>query len=246
MNAETLHKVQAKDEAGNVGTSSIASFTVDPAEPDLSFTTEGWKIVGFPYSVDWSQASFSDPADFANDGAGNVRIVVWDPKDQLYLNHYSDSSFVTSAWKGYWIEVNSASSDNPATITVTKTSQSPSGSATRTALPASVEDKDLNYPPTPPGAEGSEDEPIEVATYASQNTGEELKFVVLNAEEEVEELKVAVFTSGGKELWKGTNRGEELTWNSEGVANGVYLYETSVKINGRWKELGANKLLILK
>jgi len=243
MNAETLHKVQAKDEAGNVGTSSIASFTVDPAEPDLSFTTEGWKIVGFPYSVDWSQASFSNPTDFSNDGAGNVRMVVWDPKDQQYLNHYSDSSYVTSQWGGYWIYVSSASSDNPATISVNETNKTPSAMGLRTALPASVKNKELEYPPTPEGVESSE--PLRVATY-STNQGNSIKFVALNAEGRVKEIKVSVFNSNGKEIWQNDGRGKELNWSTEGVANGIYLYKTSLKIGGQRKEFGFNKLLLIK
>ena len=237
-------KVEAKDEAGNVtGTPSTTSFTVDLAEPDLQFTQEGWKMIGFPYPVDWSQASFSDPADFGNDGAGNVRMVVWDPKDQQYLNHYSDSSYVTSQWDGYWIYVSSASSDNPATISVSETSKSPSATGLRTALPASVKNKELEYPPTPEGAESSE--PLRVATYSSQQ-GDNIKFAVLNAESEVEELEVSIFKSNGEELWQGENHDKELTWSTKGVANGIYLYKASVKINGRWRELGVNKLLILK
>ena len=212
----------------------------------IQFTSTGWNLMGVPYSVDWGHASFSNPQDFETDGAGHVRIVSWNTAESKYLNHYSGTSYVLPPWTGYWIYVNSASSSDPAEVTVSYTLQPPSTPDTQIPLPKSIERKELDYPPQPPVYDHS-NEPLEVFAYPNpvSNT-RTVVFRPRGSSERIEKIKTEVFDAGGYSLWQGQSSGTRLTWELKGVPNGIYLYKPAVKVDGEWKNLEIARLLVIK
>ena len=212
------------------------------------FTAEGWKLIGVPYSADWSRADFSAPKDFSTDGAGNVRLVSWDPTEGLYLNHYSDSSYVLDPWRGYWVYVEEASPSDPASFTVSKSPDPPPPPGTQSPLPQSVDPNQLDYPPVPSA------EVDHVRTTAYPNPVIEKKEVTFSIQAtDVERAKVTIMNSAGIEVYSsGYESGNELTWDLQSsggrtVSNGVYLYRVMVKLENQ-QEMASEvrRLLVLK
>ena len=221
---------------------------VTSPESDLTiqFQEPGWKLIGAPYPVNWSKASFSDPSHFDSDGSGNVRLISWNPYEERYLYHYSDTSYVLDPWRGYWIKVNEASSDEPATINLSETSSSPASVGTKTPLPQSVDRDELDKPPAPPDPADTKDQLELVAFPNPAGNTDEIRFGLNISEDAVDRIKVKVFNSSGTLRWSARSEGSVLTWNCEGTPNGIYLYQGSVKVDGTWRKLGVKKLLVLK
>ena len=221
---------------------------VTSPESDLTiqFQEPGWKLIGAPYPVNWSKASFSDPSHFDSDGSGNVRLISWNPYEERYLYHYSDTSYVLDPWRGYWIKVNEASSDEPATINLSETSSSPASVGTKTPLPQSVDRDELDKPPAPPDLADTKDQLELVAFPNPAGNTDEIRFGLNISEDAVDRIKVKVFNSSGTLRWSARSEGSVLTWNCEGTPNGIYLYQGSVKVDGTWRKLGVKKLLVLK
>jgi len=214
----------------------------------IQFTNPGWNLIGAPYSVDWSEVSFSDPADFETDGADHVRLVSWSPKEGLYLNHYTNNSYVLSPWRGYWIYVTSASSTDPATIKVSHTLQPPSTPDIQTPLPQSVNRKELDYPPLPQ----PEKDQAKAFVYPNPATNKD-KVTFSSQLVGVKEITVTVRSQGGEVVFdSGFKSGSKVVWDLTGsagskVSNGVYMYTLKARrANGEQILSRSRKLLILR
>lgn len=215
------------------------------------FTREGWRLVGIPYPVDWSKVSFSDPADFAHDGAGHVRLVSWNPSDGKYLNHYTDTPYVLSPWYGYWVYVKRASSIAPAQITISKTDQTASSIATRSPLPQSFDRDRIDYPPRPDNLCGC-GEGFEVLAYPNPVTTKGRVQFTVNAKEK-EGVKVTIMNTTGEVVYdSGYEKKNELTWSltdaaGDKIANGIYLYKVNLKgTKGKSQTSKVGRLLVLR
>ncbi|MFB6214747.1 MAG: S8 family serine peptidase, partial [Candidatus Bipolaricaulia bacterium] len=214
-------------------------------EAKLKFNDEGWHLIGFPYPVDWSKVEFSDPRDFANDQS-RVRIISWSPGENIYYSHYSDKTYVLSPWRGYWVNVKSASQSNPAVLYFSETTKSTSPANAGNPLSVSKDTFSRASPPMPPEVEPKNDSYEVDAFPGLLRKGNSIRFEIRGSSSEVKGLKVSIFVPGGKVIWRGESQDSALTWNAEGAPNGVYIYSSSIKINGEWKNLDANKLLILR
>ena len=211
-------------------------------EQTIELTNTGWNMIGFPYNVDWSQSSFSNPADFQTDGAGHVRIVSWSPDDEIYYNHYSDSSYVLSPWDGFWVKVE----DTPASISVNETSSSASALDKVSPLPQSVDPDELDYPPKPPTYSETDTGLQVLALPNPVSSTQKVVFRVIGSTGKVDKIRAEVFNANGLTIWSGEAQDKTLTWKLKGVANGIYLYKSAVKVDGQWKGLGVAKLLVVK
>lgn len=221
---------------------------VPDQEQTLEFINQGWHMIGVPYTVDWSQVDFSDPSDFANDGAGSVRLVTWNPKEGQYLNHYADSSYVLSPWGGYWVYVKNASSSDPALMTVNKTDKSATTMGTKTPLPQSVNESELNYPPLPQGVDNN----FRAFVYPNPvMKRSQVTFTVQMAE--LEKIKVTIMNTVGEVIYDPEYEADnQLTWNlknSSGnkISNGIYLYKIQATgANGTTQASKVKPLLVLQ
>ena len=221
---------------------------VPTQDKTIQFEKEGWHLFGIPYPVDWQETSFSNITDFQTDGAGHVRLVSWEPVDGIYLNHYSDTSHILSHWRGYWVKVKDASSTEPASITVTKSSEPPAAPGSRTPLPQSVTRNKLDYPPLPQ----VKVDQIHAEAYPNPVINQN-KLTFASSNPEVERVKVTVTNSAGQTIYDSQyQEGKDLTWNlednsSEAVPNGLYLYWLQAKnSDGDTLSSSINKLLVLK
>jgi len=220
--------------------------TTPGEDESLKFTSKGWKMVGFPYKVDWSKTTFTDPEDFSNDLAKHVRLVDWNSEQEKYFNYYSDTQHILPPWGGYWVKVRRASSADPARIFLAKTDKPPTSLEPSKHLPQSVKPKKLDYPPLPTEVD-------ELRSRASPNpaTGTSgVTFTVQNPR--VEEIRVSVWEPTGKKVHaSGYLSKQTVSWNLETddgrkVPNGLYLYRIAARTkSGEVIEGEVKKLLIL-
>ena len=215
---------------------------VPTGEQTIEFTDPGWHMIGFPYNVDWSEVSFSDTSDFANDGADQVRIVSWSPDENKYLNHYSGTSYLLSPWAGFWVKIKST----PASIAVNEASSSASSLNKASPLPLTVDPNELDYPPKPPAYSETDTGLQGLALPNPVSSTQEVVFRVIGSTARVKKLRTEVFDANGSSVWSGEAQGTTLTWKPKGAANGIYLYKSAVKVDGQWEKLGVAKLLVVQ
>lgn len=222
---------------------------VPTGEIEMDFYETGWHLIGFPYPVDWSQVSFSSNAVFETDGAGRVRLVSWDPGESLYYNHYTDDTgYVLAPYYGYWVKVKST----PASLTVSKTTTSPSSLHQKSPLPKSVRRENLDYPPRPKSSSYSEEENVKPYVYPNPaSTGSEVTFTL--PIDGIEKMALSVTNTAGKPVYdSGYQVGKEILWDltdksGNDVPNGIYLYRLSlITSGGKTISSEVGKLWVLK
>lgn len=89
--------------------------------------------------------------------------------------------------------------------------------------------------------------PLEVTSYFRKTTeGSEVTFTVTGEGAfSAQGLKLEVKNPNGKKVFSSKTSRTFLTWDTTGVANGVYLYIGSVKTEGEFKRTNIGKVLVL-
>jgi hypothetical protein len=75
--------------------------------------------------------------------------------------------------------------------------------------------------------------------------------VMGSAGTEVEKMRVSIFDLAGRLVWEKEEAGSELDWHTEdlsgrALANGVYLYQVQMKLDGTWTTTDLGKIAILR
>ncbi|MFP3953912.1 MAG: hypothetical protein ACLFVS_07290, partial [Candidatus Acetothermia bacterium] len=220
----------------------------------LTFDSTGWQLISVPFQADWDEVDVLSGS-FASD-AGDLRLVdyVFGGSEYGYMDHYSDSSFLLSPWKGYWIKVESLDSGQAELELPKTTASGPPSSAVLSTTAAEVvpmseaKDSGLDYPPAPPVAQNIDLDSLEVAPQANMGSGmDTVTFNVVSGNAfAVSELNVDVYSGSGELVFSDKADGSSLTWNVEGVANGIYLYKATAKAGGETVSTGIDKLLVLR
>jgi len=107
-------------------------------------------------------------------------------------------------------------------------------------------DKEVPVPPPHPVTASAEG-PLKVAAYSSSSLNDQVTFAVTGeGYTSAQGLKVEVQNLSGNNVFSSETSGRSLTWETGSVANGVYLYVASVKVDGQFKQTNIGKLLVLK
>ena len=206
---------------------------------NFTFPVPGWYMISTPFASDWASQSSTGLED---NGAGYARLVYFNEEAGQYVNRYSNDSFGISPWKGYWVKA----VDAGATLTLPQVSvpSVPSGTSSSYSLPEGVDVDALDMPPAPPFAQQLDLDGLEV-TAASVSDG--VTFSVKGEEAAFASgLEVKVFSVSGGEVFSAQSAGSSLTWNAQGVSNGVYLYTATAYVNGKTVSTDIDKLLLVK
>jgi|GEM_PF-4563716 len=206
---------------------------------NFTFPVPGWYMISTPFASDWASQSSTG---LEGNGAGYTRLVYFNDEAGQYVNRYSNDSFGISPWKGYWVKA----VDAGATLTLPQVSvpSVPSGASSSYSLPEGVDVDALDMPPAPPFAQQLDLDSLEV-TAASVSDG--VTFSVKGEEAAFASgLEVKVFSASGGEVFSAQSAGSSLTWNAQGVSNGVYLYTATAYVNGKTVSTDIDKLLLVK
>ncbi len=68
----------------------------------------------------------------------------------------------------------------------------------------------------------------------------------VKSDQPIEGITVEVLTPSGQTIWTEETASAKLNWDAKRVANGIYLYSVSARIDGEYKQAGVGKLLVLK
>ncbi len=223
---------------------ATARVTGTPVTSDavLSLGASGWHMISAPWNYplaavqvirggdarSWSQAV----------AAGWVRSVV-------YGYRATDRAYTTPStlhpWYGYWLDAR-VSGLTLRFVYAARTSDEQLSNEPE-LVPAGQVPVDL--PPLPGAVEAVAG--FTVLNQPNPVTGDTTVFRATGLMgSSVEGIRVTVRDLGGRTVWQGSTAGAELSWHTDGIANGTYLYEVEVKVLGEWQNAGIHRLLILR
>jgi len=238
-----------ESEVGNGQVSASTGMGV-VSDVDTLLEGAGWHMISSPFPVSLGEIKVHwDGNEY--DGLKAAPDSVISPEVFAYVDgddadskpdHYesvSDSAARLNPMRGYF--VNTGEAEVELTLPYGP-EEPPSGSAMAMSLDAQGFEpvpEGEETPPAPPAAPQAA-EGLEATAAVS---AEGVTFEVAGAD--VDSMSVQVFSANGEEVFSGSAAGNSLSWNAD-VANGLYIYGASVKVDGQSKPLGIQKLLILQ
>ncbi len=220
-----------------------ASGTVPTRNHGISLDHRGWHQISAPWSYPKSAIQVSRGGQTLS-WADAVRAG-W-VRDTVFGYKATDGAYTTPAtlnpWYGYWlyarVEGVSLRFDYGARASSTcMDCRIDSG-------PMTVEPADL--PGKPWMAELAADNLSVSATPNPLREGTATFQVAGPLAADTSEIKVQVLDVSGRSVFTGSAIGSQLTWDVEGIANGVYLYRVEAKVAGQWVTSSYQKLLIVR
>ena len=176
-------------------------------------------------------------------------VQIYNPTEGEYYKLGYDSNDEMCPWVGYWIktEVSGVTMVLPIPSALANPPEPPSE---QSYLPMSLSVAG-EQPPAPPALPG----PTSVDSLLVMNSPNPVRdvhtttFKVMGGF--VEAIRVQIYDQSGQLVFEDENPGNELDWHTENsygenLANGVYLYQVSVKIAGQWNVTKVQKLAIYR
>ncbi len=213
-------------------------------QKDVTWELEkGWNMISTPFNVGWDQVKVNGtPTKELVGGVASPYLVTHDPE-----NSTRDDDYVFLDWKatmradvGYWYHTNEAVTiEIPYEPADTPDDTEPASANLNASVALTEKPAGLPTPPAPP-------KKLEAGTDLSATAltdADGVTFEVTGGD--VQAMKVQVFNANGADVYANEVSSNSLQWDAE-VANGVYLYGASAKVDGDWKPLGIQKLLILE
>jgi len=224
-----------------------------PQDSSINLPGKGWHMVGSPYSIKWGEVKV-DGTKVKNETSGSSYggplkpyIFGYDEGNREYHlaepGNWTDLSL--GKWKGYWVET----TDSDGELSFDKgdsisTSASTLESDNQDIL-VKAASKVISVPPAPPVVP-SKVEGLQAVVAPTLVRGSEGVTFTVKSDQPVESLRAEVLNSNGQSIWVGQDSDSKLNWDAKGIANGIYLYTVSAKIDGEFTQAGAGKLLVLK
>ena len=186
-------------------------------------------------------------------------IYRWDPcegTEGAYVM-MSQQNAVIDPWLGYWIETlaDNVQIQIPVSYWVTNPWTQPTRLLPR---PKSVTGRfGQSVPPAPPvlplNLRIAQDVETGIVVMNTPNPIKDVNTTVFKAmaTQPIDEIKVDIYDQTGSLVFSEELTGNEIVWHTDNefgeyLANGVYIYRVSVKINGQWVETGARTLAIYR
>ena len=236
------------------GTTIDAEVQTINSDFTITFENPGWHQIGHPFnyttSLENAEVTYQGTTtSIDNQNHVTSYVYVWDPGagsyEQIDANPTNNVPGTLEPWNAYWILVNDAPVDLTLSSTQAAAASSEAGTDTMTAAEA---DKQGMSSPPPPPASFSTEGPLKVAAYNRSSSIDSSVLFAAKGEGStaVQGIKVEVQGLNGKEVFSAESDSRTLSWDTEAVPNGVYVYVASVKGNGSFDRTNVSKLLILK
>jgi len=234
-----------------------------PNSKEVTLNHTGWHMIGTPVQMDWGDVqikvsggtyqSISD-IDFtcACSGAPLLNAIFeYDPSVGVYLANSQPGwdTYTLDRWTGYWVMVREG-----ATLPVYLKFEGP----TPGPPPPPSTDNDqhgvrlnqlagnLPTPPPHPTEQTAKGSLKVVARPNFTGVNSEIIFRITGEKAfSVEGLRIAVTNLSGQKIFGESNEGSTLTWNTENVANGIYLYSAEINKGEGYESAGVGKLLVI-
>lgn len=223
-----------------------ASYPVPAGAPDMMFSGDG--------GATWLTYVDAYIAGMIVEG-----IYQWDPcegTEGAYVM-MSQQNAVLDPWFGYWIETlaDNVQIQIPVSYWVTNPWTQPTRLLPR---PKSVTGRfGQSVPPAPPvlplNLRIAQDVETGIVVMNTPNPIKDVNTTVFKAmaTQPIDEIKVDIYDQTGSLVFSEELTGNEIVWHTDNefgeyLANGVYIYRVSVKINGQWVETGARTLAIYR
>lgn len=218
--------------------------------------TAGWHMISVPYEVAWGIGSGGSIS--VSDGtqtktlieaiaAGCVYDTIWqwDTIREEWITCMASTGTTLHPWTGYWI--NTSVDDLVFEFTETSGAQALSFSSL-----GPMNDAAIGIPPVAWGAA------LGIASVRVVNDPNPVTNRYSTTFQvrgicpcSVRGLRVDVYDITGRMVWQGKCGASFLPWNlqdasGESLANGVYIYQSQVKVGDRWMSVPTGKLAILR
>lgn len=232
-----------------------------PADKEVTLADRsGWFMIGTPVEIAWGNVRLKE------DGGSyskikNIDVTSADspiynalfeyvPADEAFTvsNQPDWDDYILDRWKGYYIYIQQ-NADTPITLDFGQAEGPPlpdePESSTQGTLLEKVENENLLVPPEPPvNRAGLELFEVSVSNTSTGNSSEVTFEVGGTGATSVSSLKILVKNSAGETVFSSETTESTITWNTEEVSNGVYLYVATAR-GGAVSGTDIGKFLIL-
>lgn len=222
----------------------------------------GWFMIGSPGEIAWGDVRIKESGgsyrsvknvDFTVAGSPLYNVIYeYDPSinDFIISRQPNWDNFVLDPWKGYYIYVQQGA-NTPISLDFGEAEGPPFPPTPNTSSKGSrlgtFTEENLFTPPSPPRREANLSL-FEVAVSSfSKGNGSQVTFELIEKKNiSVQNFKIKVKDLTGRTVFSSESDGAPLTWYAEDIANGVYLYNASLKLNNKIIQTKLEKLLIIK
>lgn len=230
-----------------------------PASKELKLERPGWFMIGSPVEMPWGDVEIKQSGgsyktiknvDFTSSNAPLLdTIYEYDLPggDYVVISQPDWDDYTILPWKGYWIMV-TQEANTPLYLKFEEETPGPPSPPLKSKGHAKkLSEVERNRPsPPPPPIKDSARGPLEVSAYSSSLSSWVTFAVTGEKASSIQALKVEVKTLDGETIFSSRSDSATLSWRTEGVPNGVYLYVGSVKTEGEFDRTNIGKLLVLK
>ena len=241
-------------------------------EVTVTFPCSGWQIIGVPtVPIPMMHNETGNPGApdimFSGDGGtawknlADARTAGWlDPTTPVWRYDNSTGAYVgvgpyepLDPWVGYWLKT--SVDDVQMKITVDYWLAHPPVPPTGATAYEPLSVIGAETPPSPPAKLkfGPAMDKSGLLVYNEPNPVRDVHTTTFKVKGAVpiEAIRVEIFNQAGQLVFEDEQLGDELVWHTqddygENLANGVYLYRVSAKINGKWVVTQIRKLAIVR
>jgi hypothetical protein len=205
----------------------------------------GWFMIGTPVEITWGNVrlkenggSFSKIKNIDVTSADSPiynALYEYDPSaDDFIVDTQPDwDDFVLDRWKGYYIYIQQ-NADTPITLDFGQAEGPPvppdPESLTQGIRLKEIENENLLVPPEPPVSRADmELLEVSVSSTATGDSSEVTFEIGGTGATSISSFEILVKNSAGETIFSSETAESKITWNTEGVSNGVYLYAATVR-----------------